>query len=109
MPAKRKPFVVYQDDTTHQQLEVIRQHYEKKVEGTLVKVNDGYIGRELIREKYNTIMNGNTRSATMEYLRMEMSQLTKQLTTVEDELAHIKLMLRQLLTTQEGDKYDHAD
>lgn len=74
MPAKRKPFVVYQDDTTYQQLKVIRQHYEKKVEGTPVKVNDGYIGRELVREKYNTIMNGNTRSATMEYLRMELAR-----------------------------------
>lgn len=74
MPAKRKPFVVYQDDTTYQQLEVIRDHYEKKNKGTPVKVTDGYIGRELIREKYNTILNGNTRSATLESLRIEVAR-----------------------------------
>lgn len=72
MPAKRKPFVVYLDDVSAQHLDRIRVYYEKKNEGSGIKVNDGYIGRELIRQKYVDIQNAETQSLTLKKIHAMM-------------------------------------
>lgn len=86
MPAKHKPFVVYLDDVAAQHMDRIRAYYEKKNEGSAVKVNDGYIGRELIRQKYVDIQNETTQSLTLKKAYEEILEIGKKLDFFVGEL-----------------------
>jgi len=89
MPAKHKRFVVYPDDTAAAQLEVVRAYYEKKNQGMPVKVTDGYIGRELIRQKYTDVVNETTNSLTIKNVYAEVAAL-------RSEVVELKALIEQM-------------
>ena len=104
MPAKNKPLIVYLDDIAVTQLDVIRDYYQSKNNGMPVKITDGYVGREMIREKYTDIVNENTRSLTIKKMHADIVALRSE---VADSASQRKIIeMLEIVIDQLGGNAD---